>query len=363
MPTATPPRRVIPKDSFGKVFSTFKTGVFHDAVRGPGSKSIRSIAWSPTGSLVATGSSTLRVWNPERANVRYSTELRGHTSQIEGVAFNPAKEGELATCSSDGTVRFWDVRAKARVASLDVGGKAISLSWSADGRVCLVGRTDNTLVPVSVPAMAAVPSSNPSNHTASSTSPLDTYKMLPAHREALQTDGTCFSHATDTDDLNLFLTHGDGTVQIVSYPSWEPLYTLNGHTSPCRSVKLSPTGRYLAVGGGDALISLWDTTDWICRRTVSGAQSGPVTDISWSWDGRFIVGACHESGWASGLEIYHAESGESVFSSSGGPGSANVGIGAVAWHPSRYALAYSALQAPGSSDSGGLRIIGTGLSH
>lgn len=107
-----------------------------------GKSRIRTIAWNPTGQLIATGSAdrTLRIWNPERSQVKYSTELRGHTAGIEKVVFNPVRDSELASCSTDGTVRVWDVRSKTCVSRLDVGGEAFTLSWSADGRVMIVGR-------------------------------------------------------------------------------------------------------------------------------------------------------------------------------------------------------------------------------
>lgn len=103
---------------------------------------IRTLAWNPTGQLIATGSAdrTLRIWNPERPHVRYSTELRGHTAGIEKALFNPVRDAELASCSADGTVRFWDVRSKTCVSRLDVGGEAFTLSWSADGSTMIVGK-------------------------------------------------------------------------------------------------------------------------------------------------------------------------------------------------------------------------------
>ncbi|KAI5303440.1 hypothetical protein KEM56_007538 [Ascosphaera pollenicola] len=365
--SAVQPRRVIPRDSFNKIFSTLKTSAYHDpAARGSGSHTcvaIRTIDWNPTGTLVATGSvdRTLRVWNPEKTNFRQSTELRGHTSGIEKVAFNPAKECELATCSNDGTVRFWDVRTKTRIASVDVEGDPFTLSWTADGRTLLVGKDDNTLVPISVPTISTS-SAKTSQPNLSSQPQLGAYQMLTSYHESQQTNGTCFTHAMQSENLGLFLTHGDGTVKIVSYPSFEPIYTLNAHTAACLSVNLSPTGRYLAVGGRDALISLWDTTDWICKRTVSSARGGNVKGLSWSWDGRFITGACDEVGCAAGLEIFHAESGESVYSTSGS--GIDMGVSAVAWHPSRYLLAYASVHdVPGARNSGGLKIIGVGSSY
>lgn len=123
-------------------------------------------------------------------------------------------------------------------------------------------------------------------------------------------------------------------------------------------VSPSPSARYLAVGGGDALISLWDTNDWVCQRTVSSANGGAIRGISWSWDGRFIVGACDETDCGgSGLEIFHAETGDSVYVIP--TAGTNVGVPAVAWHPSRYCLAYSVYaDGVGGSSNNGLRIIG-----
>ena len=108
--------------------------------------SIRTLAWNPSGQLIATGSADrmLRIWNPERPAVRNSTELRGHSAGIEKVLFNPVRDAELASCSTDGTVRFWDVRSKACVSRLDVGGEAFTLSWSADGSTLVVGRKVRT---------------------------------------------------------------------------------------------------------------------------------------------------------------------------------------------------------------------------
>ena len=104
--------------------------------------SIRTLAWNPTGHLIATGSAdrTLRIWNPDRASVKNSTELRGHTGAIERVAWNPTKETELASCSSDGTVRFWDVRSKGCSAEVKIGGEGFTLAWSPDGRTVVAGR-------------------------------------------------------------------------------------------------------------------------------------------------------------------------------------------------------------------------------
>ncbi|QKX55798.1 uncharacterized protein TRUGW13939_02896 [Talaromyces rugulosus] len=354
MASRQPDRRFIHKDRFGYLFGSLKTQNYQDpAARGPGSHIIRTLAWNPTGQLIATGSAnrTLRIWNPERANARYSTELRGHSAGIEKVLFNPVRDAELASCSSDGTVRFWDVRSKTCVSRLDVGGEAFTLSWSADGKVVIVGRKDDTLVPVSIESLSTPTIMTNGATTEKATS---TYTTLPSQPQNTQTNATTFSHHVPTEsapDLDFLATTGDGTVKIFSYPSFTLRHTLNAHSSACLALSLAPTARYLAVGGSDALISLWDTTDWVCRRTVSSEGSGTIRDVSWSFDGRFLCGASEEVG-ASGLEIFHAETGDSVHSI---PVTTS-GIPAVAWHPTRYWLAYSSMA--DSGNAGGLRIVG-----
>jgi THO complex subunit 3 len=146
---------------------------------------------------------------------------------------------------------------------------------------------------------------------------------------------------------------------LTSYPSFDVDHTLKAHASSCLCVNLAPNGRYIATGGSDALITLWDTTDLICQRTMFSEYGGAVRGLSWSFDGRYICGACDESGCGgNGLEIFHAETGESVHTipTGGGP---NTGIPDVAWHPTRYWLAYSiTADGPGGVSSPGLRIVG-----
>ncbi|KAK4117379.1 WD40 repeat-containing protein [Canariomyces notabilis] len=324
----------IPKDKFAAYFGPLKSQPYNESTArgGVGSHhSLRSIAWNPLGSLVATGAAdkTLRVWNPEKPNVRFSTELKGHSAGIEKIAFNPVKDAELCSVSSDGVVKLWDVRTKACVNEVKGLGSAHTLAWAPDGSSLLVGNKSGELFQIS-PVKSAIVSS--------SQQPTETNQMA-----------FCWSGE------KVFLPTKDGKIRILSYPELEPVlhvnhavqpgesteFMLKGHTASCLTVELSPTGKYLATGGADSIIALFDTKDWICQRTVS-RMVGPVRSISFTFDGSYVVGGCEEG---SGLEVTHTETGEHVYTfKSAGP------CEAVAWAPSRYCLAYS--------DLGVLRIVG-----
>lgn len=71
--------------------------------------------------------------------MKFSTELKGHTAPIEKVAFNPTKDAELCSVSSDGVVKFWDVRTKACVNEVRGLEDAFTLVWAPDGQTLVVG--------------------------------------------------------------------------------------------------------------------------------------------------------------------------------------------------------------------------------
>merc|ERR1719162_2926426 len=56
------------------------------------------------------------------------------------------------------------------------------------------------------------------------------------------------------------------------HESLEPKYKLStfvGHTGPIYSISFSPDGKFLATGGNDALVGLWDVKSMTCQATIS----------------------------------------------------------------------------------------------
>ncbi|KAK0633373.1 WD40-repeat-containing domain protein [Immersiella caudata] len=291
------PRGSLAKDKFSDHFKPLRSQAYNDV--NPSSRgvptashhSLRSIEWSPLGNLVATGSAdkTLRVWNPERNTVRHSTELKGHSAAIEKVAFNPVKEAELASISNDGVVKIWDVRTKACVNEVKALGDANALAWAPDGTSILAGNRSGELFQLS-----------PTQST-----------VISTHKQATATTQMAFCWSGE----KVFLPTRDGRIRILSYPDLEPIFQLNhatepgestefmlkGHTAACLTAQLSPTGKYLATGGADSIVALFDTKDWLCQRTIT-RLSGPVRSISFTWDGSYVVGGCEDGNSPSALE-------------------------------------------------------------
>jgi hypothetical protein len=107
--------------------------------------SVASVAWSPDGRYLASGSrdDTVRVW--DAANGQLLRTLAGHTDWVRSVAWSP--DGRfLASGSDDRTVRVWDAADGRLLRTLEGHtSKVWSVAWSPDGRYLASGSTDDTI--------------------------------------------------------------------------------------------------------------------------------------------------------------------------------------------------------------------------
>jgi WD40 repeat protein len=106
---------------------------------------VTSVAFSPDGKLVVSGSNdeTVRLWDAVTGAALQT--LEGHSSSVISVAFSP--DGKLVVSGSDDeTVRLWDAVTEAALQTLKGHSSLVmSVAFSPDGKLVVSGSFDETV--------------------------------------------------------------------------------------------------------------------------------------------------------------------------------------------------------------------------
>ncbi|KAH9820286.1 THO complex subunit 3-like, partial [Teratosphaeria destructans] len=355
--------RHLKKSDFQQLFKPLKPTLFSESPSPRPStliQKITSVSWSATGALLATcTTANIRIWSPDRAHVKSSTELR-NAHPKHGAAYGTPGH-VLASTGADGMVRLWDVRLPGGatgvagrgtpVGDVRIGDSGIFLAWHPGGDQVLASRKDDVIHCVDVRQVAG-------GHMYAR----DEVAGVGAKLDLTSTE--CLKGRDDKGNKDIFYQlsfsnsgrevlapTADGVVKVFDYPTFTHLHTLSGHTATAYCVQHSPAGSHVAVGSADSTISLWDTTTWFCSGTLNApSQLTSVKDMSFSFDGQYLVAGSGSEArdGLPGLNVYHVDSGEVALTVE----TANC-PSFVAWHPSRYWVAYA-------GDPGGLKVVGAG---
>jgi WD40 repeat protein len=113
----------------------------------PFTGSVTSVAVSPDGTTLATGSTdgTAQLWN-RITHQSVGPPLTGHTGPVTSVAFSPDGKA-LAAGYADDTIQLWNVATHHPLGSplAGHGGPVTSVAFSPDGKTLASGSYDGTV--------------------------------------------------------------------------------------------------------------------------------------------------------------------------------------------------------------------------
>ncbi|KAF4474795.1 Vegetative incompatibility protein HET-E-1 [Colletotrichum fructicola Nara gc5] len=232
------------------------------------SDSVLSVAFSPDGRQLASGSvdNTVKLW--DTATGQCQQTLEGHSDWVLSVAFSPDGR-QLASGSRDNTVKLWDTATGQCQQTLEGHSDwVLSVAFSPDGRQLASGSRDNTV-------------------KLWDTATGQCQQTLEGHSNSV------WSVAFSPDGRQLASGSRDNTVKLWDTATGQCQQTLEGHSDDVRSVAFSPDGRQLASGSRDKTVKLWDTATGQCQQTLEG-HSDWVWSVAFSPDGRQLASGSYD---------------------------------------------------------------------
>lgn len=272
---------------------------------------INSVAMSPDGQIIVTGSvdGTLRLWNIQGNPV--SQPFQGHQGHVTAVAISP--DGQLIVSGSrDRTLRLWDMQGNP-ISQPFPGheGYVASVAFSPDGKMIASGSWDKTVRlwdlsgnPIGQPLFGhkdVVFSIifSPDGQMIASGSWDNTVRLWDIQGNTINQpfvghDGFVNSLAISPDGQMIVSGSSDGTVRL-----WDLLGNIiakpfTGHDGSVNSVAISPDGQRIFSGGNDNTVRLWDANGQPLSKPLLGHKDA-VRSIAISPDGQRIVSGSRDT--------------------------------------------------------------------
>ncbi len=201
---------------------------------------IYSLALSPDGKILATGSydQKIKLWDVE-AGKEIKT-LSGHNGCVYGLVFRP--DGKiLASASADRTVKLWDVASGQRRETFSQPLKEqFAVAFSADGKKLVAGGADNRIRVWEISETAA-----------ETTNPILETKF--AH------EGAILNLVFSSDGKTLLSSADDGTVKLWNFDGMKELLALEKQPDWPRALAFGANDKTVLVGRLDGTIGIYDS--------------------------------------------------------------------------------------------------------
>lgn len=313
-PTATPK----PLEPVAPVAPETAARITRLATFSPDDDSIRGVAWSPDGLIVAAGGATrVHLW--EVATGKKVGTWSGHQDQITGLAWSQTSR-MLASASADSTVRLWNTAqgtqgVTTRILGGPDNGEVYSVAWSPDGKRVAAGMKGGQVI----------------LWDAATGKRLETW-IGPALQGARGSHPyAVWGLAWSPDAKRIVSNRYDIKVLVWEAGSGQNVAVLVPNSQP-NGVAWAPGGAAFATAGDDGSVQLWDAATYKNGATLDSHDGdGWAYGLTWTPSGD-VLAATRQTG---SVQVWNARTGALLASF---PAHANA-IWTAAWSPDGTRLA------------------------
>ncbi|GAC93408.1 hypothetical protein PHSY_000973 [Pseudozyma hubeiensis SY62] len=321
-------------------------------------QSVRGLGWSIDGRKLATcgADRTIRIWVPERSiDHRASTELRGHADSVDQLVWHPLQPDILATASADKTVKIWDTRIKSdssgAVTTISTPGSNINITYHPTGHYLAVGDKTDTVSIIDT-RLAKI------THTVCTRRPTPPDDSTSTSTTLLNSHDEINELSFSSDGSLLLLSSGSGSIHIHHTDRYDRIHSHPAHTANVFCLQPDPLSRFIATASSDSMISLWHATEYFSVKMIT-SLAFPARAIGFSFDGELLASGGEDpfiSIDATCPSVMGEDQVAKIALGGGtGVGAGNTMINCLAWHPSKYVLAYAGDEA-NPKDIGTVRV-------
>ena len=285
---------------------------------------IQGVAFSNDGMRVASASSdgTLRLWDVQTGETIQS--FTGHTGGVNAVDI-ASNQLQLLSASADGSARLWDIETGEVLASVNPSeGSVLTATFSPDGRTALITEASGNS------NLWNLNSSNSLRRFGGHTEPVFDAAFNPRGSTFLTAsgDGTMRFWSVNTGgEIRRFLGHearinavaiapdgisaisGDvnGSIRVWDIRFGQQIKQLFGHTDSVNALAVTPDSRFVVSGSEDGTVRVWNLETSEEVRRFRG-HTAAVTTIDISPDGRRVISGSRDNN----LRLWDLQSGAEV---------------------------------------------------
>lgn len=224
------------------------------------SDAIKSVAISPDGHAIASGSKDkiIKIWDLPTG--RAICTLTGHSSDVNSLAFTP--DGQRLVSGGE-DIKIWDIQTGQVIRTFQGHSRAVNcFAIAPDGKILVSGSGDKIVKIWDLQTGREI-------------------RTLSGH-----SGGIC-AIALHPNGEAIASSSEDKTVKIWELQTGRLIRTLSGHSHHVRAVTFSPDGRAIASGSSDTTVKLWD---WQAGREIATHQAhAEVYSAAFAPDGKTLV--------------------------------------------------------------------------